>query len=87
MFGGTKLQSTKQQLEKVYTVRLNKEMGIAKRQSTLAAKKQEKVITKNNQLKQRYASAEAEFQAERARRIEGLFGAPPVEVEVQEMAE
>lgn len=51
-------------------------MGIAKRQRTKAAKKQERVLAKKEKLKELYGSFEAEFQAERARRIERLFGRP-----------
>lgn len=74
MFRGTKLESVKNQIEKVYTARINKEMGIAKRQQTMAATKQAKIAAQNQKLKERYDTAEAEFQAERARRIDRLFG-------------
>lgn len=74
MFRGTKLESNYDQIEKVYTMRLNKEVGIAKRKQTMAAKKQEKIIAHNNEVKKLYADAEAEFQAERARQIVVLFG-------------
>lgn len=76
MFRGTKLKSVVGQIEKVYTTRINKEFGIKKRQESAAVNKQAKIVAKNAKLKERYISAEAEFQAERARRIQRLFGAP-----------
>lgn len=76
IFRGTKLESNYDQIEKVYTMKLNKEEGIVKRKQTMTAKKQEKIIAHNNKVKNLYANAEAEFQAERAKRIEALFGKP-----------
>lgn len=74
IFQETKLESVANQIEKVYTMRINKEIGIAKRKQTMAANKQAKINASNKKIKDRYESAEAEFQAERARRIDRLFG-------------
>lgn len=77
VFRGTKLTSAHSQVEKTYTMRLNKEMGIVKRQQTMAANKQAKILAHNQRIVSQMIKAEEEFQAERARRIHQLFGAEP----------
>lgn len=73
MFRATKLESVHNQVEKAYSMRLNKEMSIVKRRETMAANKQAKIIEKNNRIVSKIEAAEVAFQAERARRILLLF--------------
>lgn len=68
-FKGVKLNSSNQQVSKVFNLRINKEIGILKRKQTIANTKEEKLAEKNRKILEKLASDEARFQAERAERI------------------
>lgn len=74
MFKSTKLNSVHRQIEKVYTAKLNKDIGAIKRSITVANNRQAKIDAKNQALTMKMATAERSFQEERARRLDVLFG-------------
>lgn len=74
VFRATKLLSTVDQIDKVYTMKLNKEFGITKRMETIAENKQAKIVAKNRKILSKVEVAEAKFQIERARRINAAQG-------------
>lgn len=76
-FKGTKLISTKKQMENVRNMKINKEIGQLKRHQTVAQKKEEKIAEHNRKLKEKLDCEERIFQMERARRINELYGFEP----------
>lgn len=76
MFRETKLTSEYDRIEKVYTMRLKKEAGIAKRKITIAENRQKNMDEKNMKVTTMLEAAEMKYQAERTRRFNELFGEP-----------
>jgi hypothetical protein len=68
-FKANKLNSANDQVQKVQHMRINKEIGIAKRKNTIADNKQSKIVEKNTKLLAKLAEDEKNFQKERIERI------------------
>lgn len=67
-FKGVKLNSTEYQIAKLQNAKINKEIGLLKRQGT--GTKQQKQVEKVDKIKQKIQEEERQFQIIRAKRIE-----------------
>ncbi len=73
-FKGVKLNSDDSQLLKLHQMKINKEIGAAKRAITIAANKQTKIAEKNRKIIEKAQADEQRFQALRIQRIHEVFG-------------